>query len=110
MSGVIPDVRRLEVPPEEGMEVSRDELGLHRKDEVGASEEVVTRTPLDSLASVPVQTPAQQTTLTEMVVLLLQDTENPPVFPAYNFVNLTIPKPARVSVEPDLQHRHIRQQ
>ena len=48
------------------------------RDEVDASEEAGTTKPLDSSASVPKQSPAQQTPLMKRVVLLLQDTEAPP--------------------------------
>ena len=81
MSGVIPNVKRFEVPPTETMEETRDELALHQEDWVGASEEVGTTTPLVSSASVPEQTLAQQTPPAERVVLLLQDTETPPALP-----------------------------
>ena len=58
------------------MEESRDELVLHQEDEIGASEEMGTTTPLDFSASALEQMPAQQRPLTDRVVLPLKTAKN----------------------------------
>ena len=83
------------------MEGVQDELALHQEDEIGASEEVRTTTPLDSSASVSEQTPQpveqtpqlmDQTPLNRRIVLPLQENETPPSLPAYNPTVLTTPQ------------------
>ena len=84
MTGIIPNLRRFENQPLERMEGAQYELVLHQEDEVGASEEVETTTPLDSSASAPEQTPEpiDQTPFNQRIVLPLQGTETPPSLPA----------------------------
>ena len=94
------------------MEETQDELALHQEEEVGASEEVGTTTPLDSSASELEQTPTDQTPLTERIVLPLQETETPPSLPAYNPVSTITPQTSRrlsgASLVTQLRHNQER--
>ena len=88
-TGLISGLGRFESQPPERMEGVQDELILHQEEEIGASEEVGTTTPLDSSASLLEQTPqpmepitqlTDQTPLNRRVVLPLKRERNPSFF------------------------------